>query len=86
MRKDPQRGAPDAGTLAFTFVGMILVFTGIGYGLDRWLHTGPWLMVAGVFVGAALGFAYMVFILFTTSSGGRRGGKNGDGRGSDEGS
>lgn len=53
------------------FVALVLVFMGIGYGVDRWLSTGPWLMVGGVFFGAGLGFAYLVYILFSTSSGGR---------------
>jgi F0F1-type ATP synthase assembly protein I len=79
MSKDPQRDLAEAGGLGFTLVALVLVFTGLGYLLDRWLHTRPWLMVAGVFVGAALGFTYMVLILFADSSEGRdwrgRGGK-----------
>jgi ATP synthase protein I len=39
--------------LPFTFVGAVAVGGLIGYFLDRWLHTGPWLMV--VFGG--FGFA-----------------------------
>jgi F0F1-type ATP synthase assembly protein I len=29
----------------FTFVGAVFLGGLIGYYLDRWLHTGPWLMV-----------------------------------------
>lgn len=29
----------------------VLLYAGGGYLLDRWLHTTPWLLVAGVFVG-----------------------------------
>jgi F0F1-type ATP synthase assembly protein I len=75
MSRDSQREPPEAGSLAFTFVALVLVFTGIGYALDRVLHTLPWLMVAGVFVGAGLGFVYLVYILFTTGSKGRAGKK-----------
>ncbi len=71
MSRDSRREPPEAGSLAFTFVALVLVFTGIGYLLDRFLHTLPWLMVAGVFVGAGLGFVYLVYILFSTGSGGR---------------
>ena len=39
--------------LPFTFVAAVAVGGLIGYFLDRWLHTSPWLMV--VFGG--LGFA-----------------------------
>jgi ATP synthase protein I len=31
--------------LPFTFVGAVAVGGLIGYFLDHWLHTGPWLMV-----------------------------------------
>ena len=87
VRKDPRRETPDAGSLAFTFVALVLVFTGLGYLVDRWLHTGPWAMVGGVFVGAGLGFAYLVFLLFSGSS--RRKGRDereDGGSGPDEGS
>jgi F0F1-type ATP synthase assembly protein I len=85
MSEDPQRDLAEAGSLGFTLVALVLVFTGLGYMLDRWLHTRPWLMVAGVFVGAALGFTYMVLILFAGSSEGRdRRGRGGKGEGPDE--
>jgi hypothetical protein len=48
MSKDPQRDLAQAGSLGFTLVAVVLVFTGGGYLLDRWLRTTPWLMVAGV--------------------------------------
>jgi F0F1-type ATP synthase assembly protein I len=69
MSKDSPRHPPEAGSLALVLVALVLVFTGLGYVADRWLHTGPWLMVAGVFVGAGLGFTYLVFILFAGPSG-----------------
>jgi F0F1-type ATP synthase assembly protein I len=31
--------------LPFTFVGAILLAGAVGYFLDHWLHTGPWLMM-----------------------------------------
>jgi len=73
MSEDSRRDWGDAGTLAFTLVGFVLVFTGLGYLVDRWVGTRPWLMICGVFVGAGLGFAYLVSILFFRSSGGRGG-------------
>jgi F0F1-type ATP synthase assembly protein I len=82
MSKDRPREAPEAGSLAFSFVALVLICTGVGYVLDRLLHTLPWLMVAGVFVGGGLGFVYLVLILFTYSSKGR--GKQ-DENGDDEG-
>jgi ATP synthase protein I len=29
---------------------------GLGYFLDRWLHTFPWLFIIGFFIGAVAGF------------------------------
>ena len=37
----------------FTFFGAVVVGGFIGYFLDKWLHTGPWLMI----VFGCLGFA-----------------------------
>jgi len=65
MSKDSKPVMGQAGSLGFTFVAAVLIFTAVGYYLDRWLHTTPWLMVGGVFVGAAVGFVYMVAVLFS---------------------
>jgi ATP synthase protein I len=54
------RDLSTVGSVGFTLVAFVLVFTLIGYGLDRLVGTGPWLMVVGVFVGAILGFISMV--------------------------
>ncbi|GAB4247858.1 MAG: hypothetical protein Kow00129_08490 [Thermoleophilia bacterium] len=70
MSDDRLRDLAQIGGVGFTLVAYVLVFTGIGYGLDRWLGTEPWLMVGGVFVGAAVGFWAMVRTLTETS--GRR--------------
>ena len=81
MRKDSQQDGQDppaAGSLAFVFVALVLVFTGLGYLVDRWLHTGPWVMVAGVFVGFGLGLTYVASIPFGGSSGRRQRGQDGD--------
>jgi len=34
----------------------VAAMTGVGWALDRWLGTKPWMMVAGIVIGAALGF------------------------------
>ena len=43
----------------FEFIVAVALFGGIGYGLDRWLGTEPWLLV----VGFGLGFATGLFLL-----------------------
>lgn len=73
-----------AGSLGFTFVAVVLIFTAAGYFLDRWLHSTPWLMVGGVFVGAAAGFAYLVVALFSDTPKERdRGDRDGEGADTD---
>jgi ATP synthase protein I len=64
-RTGPVRPAQKGGTSAWgvgTRVGVellsaLVVGVGIGWGLDRWLHTTPFLMVLGVLLGGAAGIA-----------------------------
>ena len=43
--------------LPITLLGAILLAGFLGYLLDRWLHTAPWLMI----LGGAFGFATSIF-------------------------
>jgi ATP synthase protein I len=43
-------------TMFFSVVSL----TGVGWLLDRWLGTTPWLLVAGVVMGAIAGFYQFV--------------------------
>ncbi|HEX8181543.1 MAG TPA: AtpZ/AtpI family protein [Pyrinomonadaceae bacterium] len=40
----------------FSLVTAIVSCLLLGWLLDRWLHTGPWLLVAGIILGAVVGF------------------------------
>ena len=40
----------------------VLAFWGVGYLLDRWLGTSPWLMVGGILLGSAVGLYEFVRI------------------------
>ncbi len=40
----------------FTLAAAIVVCLLFGWLLDRWLRTGPWLLVAGIVLGAVVGF------------------------------
>ena len=77
MREDPRLDWGEAWTLGFTLVGLVATFTGLGYLVDRWAGTTPWLMVGGVFVGAGSGFAYLATILFSRSGSRRDGNARG---------
>jgi ATP synthase protein I len=59
----PERGGPDSTSaglgiglrIGVEMVSAIAVGLAIGWGLDRWLGTKPWLMVVFFFLGAAAG-------------------------------
>lgn len=46
-------GMAYAAALSLFFT--VATLLGLGWLLDRWLKTGPWLMVAGVVLGSILG-------------------------------
>lgn len=50
-----QSGAGIAMRVGIEMVGSLAVGVGIGWLLDRWLGTGPWLMVVFFFLGGAAG-------------------------------
>ncbi|MFZ5876841.1 MAG: AtpZ/AtpI family protein [Nitrospirota bacterium] len=50
-----RKGLALAGRVGVELVAATVVGIGLGYGLDQWLGTGPWLMIVGVFLGAAAG-------------------------------
>jgi ATP synthase protein I len=57
---DDTRSKPGAGMglgfrIAVDLVAGIVVGTGIGVGLDRWLGTRPWLLIVFFLMGAAAG-------------------------------
>lgn len=48
---------------ALTFVLLTVAMLGLGWLLDRWLGTAPWLVVTGIVVGAGAGFYQFVRLL-----------------------
>lgn len=56
--------AADSGwVLAVQLISGVFTWGGIGWLLDRWLDTGPWLLVAGFVVGWATGI-YLAWVKF----------------------
>ena len=41
---------------AFSLFVAVAAFLAVGWMLDRWLGTKPWLLVAGIVLGSAAGF------------------------------
>jgi ATP synthase protein I len=54
-----------AGVLSFVLSTVTLL--AFGWLLDRWLGTGPWLVVAGIVLGAGIGFYQFVKLLSRVS-------------------
>ena len=46
-------------SLAFSIVSCLLV----GWALDRWLGTSPWLIVAGILLGSVAGFMQFIRLM-----------------------
>lgn len=51
------------GAIAFEFIGTIAAGVFIGYQLDRYFVTEPWLVLAMTIAGTVIGFYRMVQIL-----------------------
>ncbi|MFL6229500.1 MAG: AtpZ/AtpI family protein [Pyrinomonadaceae bacterium] len=47
----------------FSLAAGIVTFLLIGWALDHWLKTGPWLLVAGIVVGAVVGFYQFIRLM-----------------------
>jgi ATP synthase protein I len=46
--------------LGFEIAAPVLLLLFVGWKLDAWLGTGPWLMVAGMLLGMIVGFYNLV--------------------------
>jgi ATP synthase protein I len=46
-----------------SFVISTVTMLGLGWALDRWLGTGPWLVVTGILLGAGAGFYQFIRLL-----------------------
>ena len=53
--QDENRKSGFAYAAALTLVAAVVSFCGLGWLLDKWLGTEPWLLVAGIVVGSAAG-------------------------------
>lgn len=54
-------------TVTAEFLSAVLVWALIGFGLDRWLDTGPWLFAGGTALGFALG-TYLAYLRYQHQS------------------
>lgn len=54
--QEANRKSGIAYAAAFNLFGSVVALAGLGWLLDRWLRTSPWLLVVGVVLGAIVGF------------------------------
>lgn len=54
--QETNRKSGIAYAAAINLFASVVSLAGIGWLLDRWLLTSPWLLVAGVVLGAIVGF------------------------------
>jgi ATP synthase protein I len=58
-----QENVSGSGAIAgasYTLVGGIILLGGIGYAVDKWRGTGPWFLIAGLFLGIIVGFYELI--------------------------
>lgn len=55
------RGLDHASMMQVELIAALLIWGGIGWLVDRWLGSGPWLTVVGALVGYAAGF-YLIWL------------------------
>lgn len=55
QKENENRKSGMAYAAALSLFFTVATLLGLGWLLDRWLKTSPWLMVAGIILGSALG-------------------------------
>jgi ATP synthase protein I len=65
--RDEEEGVARKSGLVYaavlSFVLSTVTMLGLGWVLDRWLGTSPWLVVTGIVLGAGVGFYQFVRLL-----------------------
>ena len=60
--QDANRKTGLAYAAGINLFASVISLTGLGWLLDRWLETAPWLLVAGVVLGTFVGFYQFIRI------------------------
>ena len=59
-KEEVNRKSGLAYAAAFSLFASVVSCLIVGWLLDRWLNTAPWLLVVGIIVGAAAGFYELI--------------------------
>jgi F0F1-type ATP synthase assembly protein I len=60
-RRELWRGLDHSFVMGLELMSAILLYGGLGWLLDRWLGTGPWLFALGALLGNAAGL-YLIWV------------------------
>jgi len=63
MQKILRESGP-AAAASYSLIGAVMLLGGLGYLLDKYLHTKPWLLLSGLFLGLAVGFYGLIKVIF----------------------
>lgn len=63
FQKIIRESGPAAGA-SYTLVGSVILLGGIGYILDKWLNTAPYLLLGGLLLGMIVGFYELAKIVW----------------------
>ena len=63
LNESAVRSGP-AAMASYTLIGAIVMFAGLGYALDSWLGTSPWLLIGGLAVALLFGFLQLALVVW----------------------
>jgi len=64
QQEENVRTPESAAMASYTLIGAIILLGGIGFGLDQWLGTTPWLLLGGLLLGLIVGFYELAKAVF----------------------
>ncbi len=65
--KDVSRKSGIVYAAVLSILTSIVAFLFIGWALDRWLQTSPWMLVGGVVLGSVIGFYQFIRLISRVS-------------------
>ncbi len=63
LQNNAEQAGPAAGA-SYTLIGSIILFGGIGYGIDRWRGNSPAFLVGGLLLGIVVGMYELAKTVF----------------------
>ena len=58
--QDSLRRGQQGMLASYALIGAVIAFGGLGYMLDRYVHSSPWFLIVGLLVGIGGGFYNLV--------------------------